>query len=102
MIKITTGLFIAALVLTGCTVKAHVSEEDANKLMVCTDTRDGEVFSFNTNTVTNMRAGFGVPSSFDILTTEGKEMTLNNNMEAWLKCVDGVEQLINQKVPVDG
>ncbi len=78
---------LAALLAAGCTMNGgDVAEEDRNKIMTCTDTRDGEVFQFNTNTITNVRAGIGAPSSFDIVTLDGRKITLNSNMEAWLKC----------------
>jgi len=89
-IKILKTLSIALIVLlfVGCTARTELSEEDENKTKICTDIRDGEVFSFNTNTVTNMRAGFGAPSTFDMVTTGGKKMTLSSAMAAYLKCVD--------------
>lgn len=87
MIKITSVALIVFL-STGCTVNAEISDEDKNKIITCTDTRDGEVFSFNTDTVTNMRAGFGSPSTYDMVTTDGKKMTLSSDMAAYLKCVD--------------
>ena len=82
-------LIISLLLISGCTMKAEVSEDDLNKIKICTDTRDGEVFSFNTNSMTNVRAGFGgAESSVDIVTFEGKKMTVYARMEAYIKCVD--------------
>jgi len=77
----------SALLAAGCTVDGgELAESDRNKVMTCKDTRDGEVFQFNTNTIRNFRFGIGAPSSFDVTTFDGREMTLNSEMEAWLKC----------------
>lgn len=90
--KIKTALRFgvsASIVLLagGCTMKGgDIDEKDRNKLMVCKDFRDGEMFSFNTNTITNVRIGVGAPSAFDVTTTDGKKKTLSSTMEAWLKC----------------
>lgn len=78
---------ISLLCLQGCTVDGgDVAEHDKNKIMECTDTRDGEKFSFNTNDVKNVRQGIGAPSAFDVTTTDGKEKTLSSDMETFLKC----------------
>lgn len=76
------------LIVSACSVDtgASVSKKDMNKLMVCKDFRDGETFQFNTNTVTNISQGIGAPTSFDIVTTTGKVMTLNSDMEDYIKC----------------
>lgn len=80
-------LIIAFICLAGCTMEGGgVSAEDLNKTVTCTDTRDGETFSFNTNSVTNTRIGIGAPTSFDVTTDDGRKMTINSSMEAWLKC----------------
>ena len=80
---------LAALLCTGCTAKAEISKEDLNKVKTCTDTRDGEVFSFNTNTVTNVRVGYGAPSTFDMVTTDGDKMTISSDAAVlFLKCKD--------------
>ena len=85
--RTTLGVILIALLCCGCTVDGgSVSEDDLNKVMVCTDTRDGEVFSFNTNTVTNVRQGFGAPHTMEVTTLNGDKRTLNSDMEVWLKC----------------
>lgn len=78
---------LIVLLAAGCTMDGgKVAEKDKNKIMVCKDTRDGETFSFSTNTITNMRAGIGAPSTFDVVTTDGKARTLSSDMGSWLKC----------------
>jgi hypothetical protein len=78
---------LIVLLAAGCTMNGgEVSDKDRNKIMTCKDTRDGETFSFNTNTITNIRRGIGAPHTFDVVTTDGKSMSLSTDMEAWLKC----------------
>lgn len=85
-----TALLMAIILtsfISGCTMDGgSLSNEDMDKIVTCKDARDGEVFEFNTNTISNVRRGLGVPSSFDIVTIDGKKMTLNSSMETWLKC----------------
>ena len=81
------NILITALLISGCTVNADITEQSRNRLATCTDFRDGEVFIFNTNTVTNVRYGFGVEHTMDIVTTDGKKRSLSIGMTAYLKCV---------------
>ena len=89
MKKITwfTSALIILLVclMTGCTTSGNISET-GNKLMECKDTRDGEVFRFNTKTITNIRVGFLAPTTFDLVTLDGRKKSLSDQAEAWLKC----------------
>jgi hypothetical protein len=79
--------FLIALLCYSCTVKdGEVAEHDKNKIFDCKDTRDGETFSFNSNTVRDVRVGIGADSSFTITTLDGKEKKLNSSMEAYIKC----------------
>lgn len=79
-----------ALLIQSCSASldATVAPEDMDRVYVCTDTRDGEVFSYNTNTITNARITIlgGGPSSMDIVTTDGRKMTVTSAMTAWWKC----------------
>ena len=80
-------LLVCILLVAGCTIDGgSVVEADKNKIIRCVDTRDGAVFSFNSSTITNLRIGIGAPGSFDMVTVNGKRMTLNSYMEAWIKC----------------
>ena len=79
---------VLILLLVACTLDGEMDENSRNRLIKCTDTRDGEIFYYNTNTVTNVRVGIGAPTSFDIMITDGKRMTLNSDMEVYLKCVE--------------
>lgn len=81
------AIILTLLLVSGCTINGgDVVKEDLNKIIICKDTRDGETFSFNTNTVTNSRQGFGAVSSIDIITDDGKQMTISDDMNSWLKC----------------
>lgn len=80
-------LLALCLVMVGCTYDGGaVADVDLNKTVTCTDVRDGDVFTFNTNSITNVRAGIGAPSSFDVVTDDGRAMTLSNSMAAWVRC----------------
>lgn len=72
--------------LSGCSIEGQLPEGEQNKLMVCKDFRDGETFSFNTNTITDIRVGIGSPTTFKIITISGEVKTLSSSMEAYLKC----------------
>ena len=76
--------WIIILMLTGCTMDASVVHDD--KHMVCTDTRDGETFSFENRTAHNARMGIGTESSVDIVDDSGRTRTLTKSMEAYWKC----------------
>lgn len=85
--KNLSSIFTCILLLTGCTFGgASVTEKDLSKSMICTDTRDGEIFRFNTNSITNIRTGFGTPTTMDLITDTGEHKTISSNMETWLKC----------------
>jgi len=64
----------------------ELPEGELNKLMMCKDFRDGETFSFNTNTITDIRVGIGVPTTFKITTVSGETKILSSSMESYLKC----------------
>jgi len=71
---------------------AELSEESKNKEFKCTDFRDGEMFYFNSNTITNMRAGFGTDHSYDMIDTNGTKHTMTSGMESHMKCVEVKEK----------
>ena len=73
---------VAILLLSGCTMQGEITDNSKNKQMVCIDTRDGETFTFNTNTITDVKIGIaGAPTSFTIINNEGIQCTINTNME---------------------
>ncbi len=76
------------ILLSGCTFDSGVSEESKNKVMTCTDTRDGETFTFKTNDITNARVGFISDTSFDVVDLSGVKRTLTKSMELYIKCVE--------------
>lgn len=81
-------IFITCLSLAACSVQGELDQSGKNKLMSCKDTRDGETFAYNTNTITDICIGIGAPTTFKIVTTTGKHMTLNSNMDAYIKCAE--------------
>lgn len=85
------ALILCAAILSlstvaGCTVGGELSDEEKGKTFVCKDFRDGETFSFEASAIENIRIGYGAPSSFDITTNDGVEMTLTSDHVQWLKC----------------
>ena len=76
-----------SIIILGCTVDGDITHNNIHQL--CTDTRDGEQFSFYTKTAHNARMGFGgAVSSVDIIDDTGKKRTITEGMEAYWKCVD--------------
>lgn len=82
----TLLLTFISLLMTGCTVEGQLAEESKNVINVCKDTRDGEIFSYNSNTIKNVRVGVGAPTSMDIVTITGKKKTLTSDMVEFIKC----------------
>ncbi len=74
--------------LSGCTFDSGVSEESKNKVITCTDTRDGEIFTFKTNDITNVRSGFMADSSFDVVDQNGIKRTLTSISHIYIKCIE--------------
>jgi len=79
--------------ISACTYQAEVSEEDINNHVTCTDTRDGEVFSFHAKNMSNIRVGMDGYASMDIIDDKGNKRSVNNGMEIYLKCVQIEETL---------
>jgi len=77
---------LIVLLVAACSMEGDVSDGGRNKMMVCKDFRDGETFSFNTNTIKNVRIGIVAPTTFDVVTVDGKAKTLSSEMVPWLKC----------------
>jgi len=86
-IGIIVVIIFTIIAFVSCEQKAEgIVERQKNKMMKCVDTRDGEVFYFNTNTVHNIYIGYGAPPRYDIVTTNGDTMRLKSDMEIYLKC----------------
>lgn len=88
MNKIKYVILLICFVLSSCSVEGEINHTALNKVMECRDFRDGESFRFNTNTITKVRIGYGVPSTFKITTDRGESKTLNSNQESYMKCVE--------------
>lgn len=76
---------LSVVTMVGCTVGGS-EVINKNEVKVCTDSRDGETFSFNTNSVTNVRRGIGAPTTFNVIDSEGNKRSLSTSMEVYLKC----------------
>lgn len=83
--KLLIGVSLLTTVLGGCGFKAEATEESKRQHMYCTDTRDGERFSFKGSTIRNAVIGFS-DSCVEVTTDAGKEMTLCKSHEAFIKC----------------
>lgn len=73
-----------ALLFAGCSMQGEYSGE--HKIIDCTDTRDGEKFTVDSRTITNVRVGIGADSCFDAVDNRGVERTLCKSHQAFLKC----------------
>lgn len=81
------GASVLTAMLGGCGMKAEVADDGKGKHMFCTDTRDGEKFSFKASTITNASVGMlGLDSCFDVTTDSGNARTLCKSHEAFIKC----------------
>lgn len=69
-------------------MKSSIDEESKNKQVSCVDTRDGETFQFNTNSIYDVRVGYGADTSFSLTDDDGKKRTLTSSMEVFMKCED--------------
>jgi len=80
---------LMCLLCTGCSVEGEASSE--YKEINCTDTRDGETFTIDTDTITTVRVGLlGVDSCFDAIDNNRETRTMCKSHEAFMKC-KGVE-----------
>ena len=80
-------LLAICILASGCTMNGgKLATESLNKVLMCTDNRDGSVFYFNTNTITNFRRGFGAPHEFDVVTHKGVKMHLSTADKMYVKC----------------
>lgn len=80
-------IFLAIfLIILISSCELQQAEESKNRMMVCTDTRDGEVFRYNTNNITNIHMSISGVTSFNITTTNGDIKLLKSSMEVYLKC----------------
>ena len=78
---------LSVLLCGACTTEGEVSSEDLNKIIICKDTRDGEVFKYNTNTVHDIRVkNFNELDSISFTTVDGKKMTITGKNEVLYKC----------------
>ena len=84
MKKILLVLFSIGFV--ACTFESSITDDTRNKIATCTDTRDGEQFSFNTNDITNVRYGIGAAHSLTVVDFTGKTRYLTGDMESYIKC----------------
>lgn len=89
MQNIMIGLVLLFLI-GACTMKSDVIDD--GKTNFCTDSRDGEKFSFKTSSVKSVMVGMlGAESCFDITDSNGKDRTLCKSQEAFIKCVSRME-----------
>lgn len=84
--RATLGLsfFIALLCLFGCS--PEIEDEYRGLIIDCTDFRDGEKFSFNTDTIRDIEKNWSGVTGFRITTLDGKDKFLKSEMELYIKC----------------
>ncbi len=85
--KISLTTLIPLILLTGCLEREAALIEQDNKVMECTDTRDGEVFTYETDNVKDISSsGILGDISITVIDNDGNERVLKKEMEAYLKC----------------
>ncbi len=72
------------LVLGGCSFE--VADGFENLDMSCTDTRDGETFTYNTDTIRDIQVTLNGNYSFNIRDDTGKLRWFTGMSEAYYKC----------------
>ena len=81
---------LALVGMAGCSVAISDDEArttNAGRIVDCTDTRDGEAFTYRGDTVSNVSIGLGGSDScFDAVDEANKRRTLCKSHESWLKC----------------
>ena len=83
-----TFILICLLIFCGCegTMRGEYSGPE-NLVWECIDSRDGEKFKYNTDTISNVRIGFGGSSSrYDIVILTGEKKIMDSRFEEWIKC----------------
>lgn len=82
-----TALFLLLTFVSACEFEGGgVVDIDKNKTIECTDSRDGEVFTFNTNTMRDTRIGITTSSSFKVTDIKGQTRNFNDGTTGYLKC----------------
>ena len=72
--------------LSGCLEQEVTITKQPNKTMRCTDTRDGEVFIFETDSAHEAKSiGFN-SASVHVVDNDGNIRELTKDMEAYIKC----------------
>jgi hypothetical protein len=79
---------LTTVLAAGCSMEGHLENGQENRIVDCTDVRDGEKFTFNSDTIKDIRYGIFADSCFTVTIESGKERTLCKSHEAWLKCKD--------------
>lgn len=77
---------ICSLLLTGCYLEADIIKECSPQKTTCTDTRDGEVFSYRLENVSNKARVTFNDQCFDVTDDTGKKRTMCASHQAFLKC----------------
>jgi hypothetical protein len=77
---------LLTLTLPACTMDGSVADEQP-KTMECKDTRDGEVFRFDSSTVRDVRIGIlGAESCLTLTDSDGATRTLCEKAAQFIKC----------------
>ena len=86
----SNNLLLVTLVLLSCSACKHdgaVSNEDLNKVLTCKNSIDNQEFSYNTNTVHNVKiTGLNKLESMSFVTLKGESMTISGEDEHNYRC----------------
>ena len=79
-----TTISVVLLVISGCTMEGTV---EPGQTIACTDTRDGEVFMFDSSTVRDVRVGvLGAETCLTLTDHNKSDRRICTNEERFLKC----------------
>ena len=85
MYNLSMGLILSVLFcFYGCSAK--IADKDRGLVFDCVDFRDGEKFSFNTDSISDIVRTFTSIVSFKITTLEGNDLIIRHEQEAYIKC----------------
>jgi hypothetical protein len=85
-IRLPILLLLACII--GCQLPASIKKAP-NRRIRCTDTRDGEVFYVNTDTVRNVAVGYlGAEDCVTVTDENGTDRRMCTSDKAFIKCVE--------------
>jgi len=83
---VSTIALLLTVTTVSCTMDGSLSDDSENKIVRCKDTRDGEVFTYASDSVKNVRIGIGAPTTIEFVDMSGRERTMSTEDNKYWKC----------------